>query len=185
MTYLVQGAALAPTTTGVPSSGHLRRLLVIFFAIALAITMIAIEAPLPTEARASGKSDAQKIVAYARTHIGARFRMGSIGNRFFDCSGLVFRVYQQAHLLKKIGGSRKRAAGYFKWFRQRGLASRHNPKPGDLIWWTKHGKIIHTGLYVGDGKAISALINPWGVKRHSLGGVRAKVLAFGHTRLDR
>ncbi len=185
MTYLVQGAALAPTTTGLLSSGQLRRLLVIFFAIALAITMIAIEAPQPTEARASQRSEAQRVIKNAQKHIGARFRMGSTGFRYFDCSGLVFRVYEEANLLRKIGGTRKRAASYFRWFKQRGLASRNNPKPGDVIWWTKYGKIIHMGLYVGGGRAISALINPWGVKRHSLGGVRAKVLAFGHTRLSR
>jgi cell wall-associated NlpC family hydrolase len=101
----------------------------------------------------------------------------------FDCSGLVYRVYQQAGLLRKIGGKRMLAASYYRWFKQRGLVSRSNPQVGDVVWWTHHGRISHTGLYVGGGKVISALINPWGVKRTSLRGIRVKFLAFGHVRL--
>jgi cell wall-associated NlpC family hydrolase len=52
-----------------------------------------------------------------------------------DCSGFVFRVYQQNGLLAKIGGGRKTAKGYYNWFRQRGLVSKKNPKVGDLIIW--------------------------------------------------
>lgn len=179
MSFLVQGAALAPTTTGVFSSGQLRRLLIAFIAIAMAVTILAIEAPVPTQAA----SDANRIVSYAKSHLGKRFQMGATGMRTFDCSGLVYRVYAQAGLLKKIGGSRMRAAGYYKWFRQRGLTSRSNPRVGDLIWWTKSGGIVHMGLFVGGGQSISALVNPYGVKRHSVSGISVKFLAFGHARL--
>ena len=182
MTYSVPGAALAPTATGLPSPGHLRRLLVIAVAIALAFTLIAVTAPPPTQAAGS---DADRVVAYAKSHLGKRFRMGATGMRYFDCSGLVFRVYAQANLLRKIGDSRKRAASYFSWFKRRGLASRTNPRQGDVIWWTQNGKIVHMGLYTGSGQALSALINPWGVRRHSVTGLRrVKLLAFGHTRLS-
>lgn len=182
MPYSVQGAALAPITTSVWSSAHLRRLLVVLVAIALAITVIAIEAPIAAQGRSS---DADRVVAYAKSHIGARFRLGTTGMRYFDCSGLVYRVYQQAGVVKKIGGTRKRAAAYYSWFRQRGLVGRSNPKVGDLIWWTKRGRIVHMGLYVGDNKAISALINPYGVRRHSVRGILVKFLAFGHAGLNR
>ena len=181
MPYLVQGAALAPTTTSLLSSTHLRRLIVAFVAIALAITMIAIEAPIATQAYSA--SDADRVVSYAQRHVGARFRIGSTGMRYFDCSGLVYRVYQQAGLVRKIGGTRKRAATYYKWFRQRGLASRSNPRVGDLIWWSKNGRIVHTGIYVGGNRAISALINPWGVSRHGV-NLSIRLVAYGHTRLS-
>lgn len=181
MPYLVQGAALVPTTTGVLSSGQLRRLLIAFIAIALAITMIAVEAPIATEARAS---DADRVMAFARSHIGARFRLGSTGMRYFDCSGLVFCVYSQAGLVRKIGGTRKRAAQYYHWFRKRGLVSRGNPQVGDLVWWTKRGRIVHVGMYAGGNRAISALINPYGVSRHRV-NLRIRLLGFGHTRLSR
>jgi cell wall-associated NlpC family hydrolase len=179
--YLVQGAALAPTTTGLFATGQFRRLVILFIAVALAVTLIAIEAPQATHA--SGRTDAQRVVAIARTHLGAHFRIGTTGMRYFDCSGLVYRVYQQAHLLNKIGGSRKKAAGYYHWFKRRGLVSRSNPQPGDIVWWTHHGRIVHTGLWIGNGRALSALTT--GVKTHSLRGISTRFLAFGHVRLNR
>src|SRR5688572_12162679 len=133
LTYPVQGAALAPTTTGVLSSGHLRRLMVALIAAALAVALIVTVAPEATEARA-GLSEAERVIAYARSHVGARFRIGTEGMRHFDCSGLIYRVFQQAGVGKKVGGTRKLAKGYYRWFKVRGLLSRSNPKPGDLIW---------------------------------------------------
>jgi len=180
--YLVQGAALAPITTGMLSSGHFRRLLIILTAIALAFTLIAVQAPAPTEAHGS---DAARVIAFAKSHLGARFRLGTEGMRYFDCSGLVYRVYQQAGVLNKIGGSRKLAAGYYRWFRERGLLGRSNPKAGDLIWYTKGGRITHMGLFVSGNRAISALINPYGVRSHSVRGIRVKFLSYGHVSLAR
>jgi cell wall-associated NlpC family hydrolase len=166
-------------------TGHFRRLLIAMIAIALALTLVAIQSPVAAQAKNGTEgSQAQRLIRIARTHIGARFQMGAEGMRRFDCSGLVYRVYQQAGLIRKIGGKRMLAAQYYHWFKSRGLASKSNPKPGDLVWWTKHGRIKHMGLYIGGGRALSALINPWGVKTHSLRGIRVKFLAFGHVRLD-
>ncbi len=181
MPYPVQGAALAPMTTGVFTTGQFRRVFIALIAIALAFTLIALEAPSVAQAG----SDADRVVAYAKSHIGARFRLGTEGPRYFDCSGLVYRVYQQAGLLNKIGGTRKRAANYYSWFRSRGLVSTGNPQVGDMIWYTKRGRIVHMGLYVGGTQAISALINPYGVKRHGVRSVHVRFLAYGHTRLGR
>lgn len=180
MSYAVQGAALAPITTGLFSSGQLRRLMIALMAIALAVTLIAVEAP--TSAQAG--SDAARVVGYAKSHLGKRFRIGTEGMRYFDCSGLVYRVYAQSGLLNRIGGGRMRAATYYKWFRQRGLISRSNPQVGDVIWWTKSGRIVHTGLYIGGGQAISALVNPYGVRKHSVKGIHVNFLAYGRTRLS-
>ncbi|HUQ99742.1 MAG TPA: NlpC/P60 family protein [Gemmatimonadaceae bacterium] len=159
--------------------------MLVFTAVALAIAIIAVSTPSPTfGADANSRSSqAARIVHFAKTHLGARFRIGSEGPRVFDCSGLVYRVYQQAGLVGKIGGKRMLAASYYRWFKQRGLVSRSNPQVGDVIWWTHKGRISHTGLYIGGGKAISALINPWGVKVHHLGTIHAKFLGFGHVRL--
>ena len=194
MTYLAYGAVTAPAPTSFMTSKSFRRIIILLTALALAVTLISIESPAATFG-ANGNNghgnknnhgrmtDAEKIVRYARSHIGARFRLGMEGNRYFDCSGLVYRVYSQAHLLRKIGGNRKLAIGYYKWFRSRGLVSRSHPKVGDLVWWTHHGRIEHIGIYVGNGRAISALTT--GVRRHHLGTVRAKFKAFGHVRLAR
>jgi cell wall-associated NlpC family hydrolase len=182
----VQGAVLAPTTTGAFSSGHIRRALIIVTAVLLAIAVIAIEAPQGTDARAPrpshpSRNQAAKVIHYATSHLGARFRIGSTGMRYFDCSGLVYRVYRQAGMLRKIGGTRMRAGGYYMWFRRHHAVSRTNPKPGDLIWWTKHGRIHHMGIYIGHGRALSALTT--GVKKHSLRGISVRFFAFGHVRL--
>jgi cell wall-associated NlpC family hydrolase len=181
----MQGAALAPITTGLLSSGQFRRLAVALIAIALALTLVAIEAPAATEAHASGRTEAQQIVAIAKSHLGAKFRMGATGMRYFDCSGFIYRVYAQAGLLNRVGGERRLAAGYYHWFHQRGLASRSNPKVGDLIIWTHNGRISHSGIYIGNGRAISALINPWGVKITHINTIHAHFFAFLHVRLQR
>ena len=184
MSYAVPGAAVAPLTTGVMSTGHFRRLLIALIAIALAVTLIAIESPVAAQAKGSEGGQAQRIVRIAKSHLGARFQMGAEGMRRFDCSGLVYRVYQQAGIVGKIGGKRMLAAQYYRWFKSRGLANKSNPKTGDLIWWTKKGRITHMGLYIGGGRALSALINPWGVRTHGIRSIRVKFLAFGHVRLE-
>jgi cell wall-associated NlpC family hydrolase len=156
-----------------------------FLACLLALSLVAIEAPAATQGHSSGRTEAQRIVAIAASHLGARFRMGSTGMRSFDCSGLIYRVYAQAGLLNRIGGQRRLAAGYYHWFKQRGQASRSNPKVGDLVIFTEHGRIAHSGIYVGNGHIISALINPWGVKRTHINTIHARFLAFLHVRLQR
>ena len=182
MSYAVPGA-LAPLTTGSSLTGQLRRVVIALIAVAIAISLMAITTP--PAAQAAEGSQADKIVRLAKDKLGSRFRMGATGPRVFDCSGLVFRTYQQAGLLSKIGGGRKRAVTYYHWFRARGLTSRGNPQPGDLVWWrTRDGRIGHMGLWIGDGKALSALINPYGVRIHGLTGVGARFIAFGHVRLE-
>lgn len=135
----------------------------------------------PQVARSFNPSQGRRIVRLAASHIGARFQIGASGMRYFDCSGLIYRVFAQAGQLGKVGGNRT-AAGYYYWFKQHGLANRHSPKPGDLVIWTHNGQISHSGIYVGGGRVISALINPWGVKKTSIHGIHARFLAFLHVR---
>jgi cell wall-associated NlpC family hydrolase len=156
----------------------------------LALSVLAVNLPVAsagqkTPDKHTHRTEAQRIVAFARSHLGARFALGSEGPRRFDCSGLIYRVYKQAGLLSRIGGQRRLAAGYYYYFKHRGKASRSNGQVGDLVIWTKHGHITHSGIYIGHGQVISALINPWGVKRTSLHGVRSHFLAFLHVNLQR
>ncbi len=184
MTYAVPGAQIARLPSS-PWTGQLRRLALVLIALALAVTLVAIEAPAAAQARASGRTEAQQIVNITMSRLGARFQMGAEGPRRFDCSGLIYSVYKQAGLLSRVGGQRKLAAGYYHWFKQRGLASRNNPRVGDLVIWTHKGRISHSGIFVGNGRVISALINPWGVKRTHINTIHAKFLAFLHVRLAR
>ncbi len=185
MSDAVWGDVMSPTSNS-RSGPRLRRLRIIFLAAVLAVTMFAVEAPSATFARSQpNRTEAQQIVRYARSHIGAKFRLGTEGPRYFDCSGLVYRVYKQAGLLNRVGGKRRLAAGYYKWFKARGRVSRHNPKVGDIVLWTHHGRIAHSGIYVGHGKVISALIQPWGVKKTHINTLHTKFFAFLHVNLKR
>ena len=181
----VQGELVAHHPSAPSGATHLRRVALVLIALALAVTLVAVEAPAAVEAGKRG-SEATRVIRFAKSHIGARFRLGTTGMRYFDCSGFVYRAYKQAGLLKRIGGTRKRAAGYYSWFRKRGLVSRRNPKPGDLIVWGKRGKgIQHIGIYMHSNRAISALVMPWGVRTHRVGGLHMPFKAYLHVRLKR
>lgn len=182
MADAIPGAQAAPTTTIGRSSFLPRPLRIALLAGLLALTALAVELPAATQAH--GGSQANHIVRLARSHIGARFRLGATGPHRFDCSGLIYRVYKQAGLVKRIGGERT-AAGYYHWFHRHGKTSRHNPRVGDLVVWKEHGKIAHSGIYVGRGHVISALINPWGVKKTHIHTLHAKFFAFLHVRISR
>lgn len=160
---------------------QLRRVGLILIALALAVTVVAIEAPAAQGHTTADGNQAGRVIRYAKSHLGAGFRLGTEGMRYFDCSGLVFRVFTQAGLINKIGGNRKRAAGYYGWFRKRGLVSRSNPRPGDLIVYTKHGRIAHIGIAISSTRAISALTS--GVRTHRHKTLDTRFMAYLHVGL--
>jgi len=167
-----------------------RRFRLIFLAGLLAFSLVAVEAPgaLGATGRYGHRTEAQRIVHNARRHLGRRFRLGYEGPRYFDCSGLVFRVYKESGLIRRVGGKRRLAGGYYHYFRNRGKANKRNPHVGDLVVWRKKGErgISHIGIYVGRGRVISALINPWGVSRTTIRGLRGqRVVAFLHVNIRR
>jgi cell wall-associated NlpC family hydrolase len=184
-----QGAQIAPTSTRGRSGIVPRPFRLALLAGLLVLSALAVETPAATQAHTATTShhmsQAQRIVRIASSHIGARFRLGTEGPRTFDCSGLIYRVYKQAGLLNKIGGMRRQAAGYYFWFKHHNRANRSNPKVGDLVIWKEKGKIAHSGIYVGHGHVISALINPWGVKRTHINTLHAKFFAFLHVNITR
>lgn len=154
----------------------------------LALATIALESPVAIQAHSGGttgrygRTDATRIVRFLESKIGDRFQMGANGPRRFDCSGLVYAAYKNAGLASRIGGART-AAGYYYYFKRHHAVSRSNPRVGDIVVWKEHGKIAHSGIYVGHGHVISALINPWGVKRTHIGTLHAQFFAFLHVHL--
>lgn len=116
------------------------------------------------------------VVALARTHLGARYRSSATGPSSFDCSGLVWRVFEQARLGRKVTSRTARAI--YLAYRNRGLASRSNPQVGDLVVW---GYGSHVGIYIGQGRAISALVG--GVRVHRVNALTTPFTAYLHTRL--
>jgi hypothetical protein len=143
--------------------------------LALAIVLVGPGAAPTPAAAASGGADA--VIAAARDYLGHPYQLGAEGPKSFDCSGLLYRVFSDAGELPRIGGMRLLARGYLRWFSSRGLFTKDQSqaRPGDLVVWND-GE--HIGIYMGRGEAISALINPYGVRVHSLGGIHQRVTQF-------
>jgi cell wall-associated NlpC family hydrolase len=158
-----------------------RRLLVIVAMLVAALLTL----PSPVAAGAAANTEAQQIVSTARNELGGRYSFSATGPSSFDCSGLVYFVYKQAGLLDRIGGKRRTVAGYHNWFNKHGTVTKSlsSAQVGDVLVW---GKNKHTGIYIGNGKAISALVNPWGVTEHKVVGyIHMKLTAVLHVKLER
>jgi cell wall-associated NlpC family hydrolase len=139
--------------------------------------------PGPAAASSAPVTEAQRVISVASAELGHKYAFASTGPRF-DCSGLVFYVFKKAGLLDRIGGGRKTVAGYYHWFKTNGTVTHSiaDAQPGDILVW---GRNHHTGIYVGDGYAISALVNPWGVTRHKYDWIHMKLTAVLHVQLER
>jgi len=140
--------------------------------------------PSPPTAHAAdpGKAEASvaKVIAEARSHLGARYRWAAEGPTSFDCTGLVLRAFADAGLLKNVGGWKNRSAyAMYQWFRRQGLTTRTGGRPGDVIIW---GGGSHAGIYLGNGLAISALRE--GVRIHRVHAVTARFTAYARTKLS-
>jgi len=131
---------------------------------------------------AAAETDYQKVFSVAKAQLGDPWKHYAKGPHKFDCVGFVWYVYAQNGLKDRIGGYRG-VKSYYNWFRSRGLVSKTNPKVGDLIVW---GRFKHIGIYIGDGKAISALVNPYGVKIHKVKGyLNVGFKAYLHVKINR
>jgi cell wall-associated NlpC family hydrolase len=120
---------------------------------------------------------ADQVIAIAKSKLGGRWAYGAAGPGVFDCSGLVIYSFKKAGVASIVGFGRLRSArALYAWFRDRGLASRTNGLPGDLVIW---GGGTHVGIYLGNGMAISTLVN--GVRVHSIRATTARFTAFLHT----
>jgi cell wall-associated NlpC family hydrolase len=98
--------------------------------------------------------------AAAETH----YRIGSTGPTYFDCTGLVYRVFEDCAALDLIGAlGEQDVRSYYDWFSAREQADTQMPKLGDLIVYGPD--FAHIGIYTGDGTAISTLTK--GVQEHS------------------
>jgi cell wall-associated NlpC family hydrolase len=119
----------------------------------------------------------ENVILAAKQYLGVPYRVGTEGPSLFDCSGLVFRAFSDVGLVDRIGGARLRAAGYMRWFASRGLmtADESQAQRGDLVIYNGG---THIGIFLGDGRVISALTNPFGVTVHSLHGVGLPVTGF-------
>lgn len=91
-----------------------------------------------------------KIVGYAKSKIGARYFWGASGPKYFDCSGFVYWVHNQAGI-KLI---RTTAEEYSQMGKK---ISYSELMLGDVITFDYGSGVQHIGIYIGDGKMVHAL----------------------------
>ncbi len=148
-----------------------------FIPVALAGAVLFSLAPSTPAAATTTTTEAQQIIGIARAQLGDPWRYGAAGPTAFDCSGLVRYAFRRAGDGGAIRSSYLRSArSIYLNFKARGLASRTNPRVGDLVIW---GYGTHIGIYIGNGKAISTLRN--GVRIHGVFAVTARFTAYLHT----
>jgi cell wall-associated NlpC family hydrolase len=144
------------------------------------IVAILVSLMLVSTTPVAAQTEAGHVIGIARNQLGEPWVWATRGPDRFDCIGLVHYSFKKAALLDRIGGRYRSIRGYKDWFANRGLASRSNGKPGDLVIW---GRFQHIGIYLGDGKAISTLTS--GVAIHSVFKISVPFRTFLHVKLAR
>lgn len=146
-------------------------------AVALGLAIVLLAPSVGGGSAVAAPDPASAVIVAARSYLGTPYKLGTEGPNLFDCSGFIYRAFKDAGELPRIGGMRLRAVGYMRWFVARGLFTRDADKaePGDLVVWDNGS---HAGIYLGDGKAISALKNPWGITIHSITGLGLPLTYF-------
>lgn len=188
MSEAVQGAPVAHKPA--PSrSTLLSRTVMLGSALLLALTMAAVEAPAVSadgsDAEPAKGSQAALILRLSRQAVGHGFRMGTEGPKYFDCSGLIWSVYKRAGLVGRVGGARRGATGYLRWGQKQGRLHRGKAHIGDVMLWGDHGRARHSGIYIGNGRVISALNPKLGVRNHPMGWIHMRLLGILHTGISR
>lgn len=143
-------------------------------ALALALAVVLVGAGAPAAPATAAMDRAEAAVQAARGYLGIPYRLGATGPNKFDCSGLIFRIFADTDQLALIGGKRMRAVHYLKWFTRRGLATKRDAVRGDLVVW---GDGAHIGIYLGKGRAISALTDT-GVTVHGVHAISYRFTTF-------
>ena len=89
-----------------------------------------------------------KIVKLAKAQVGDSYRAGRTGPDAFDCSGLTSYVYKHA------AGIDLPRVSYSQWRKVKRVRYRDS-QPGDLVFYFRGGA-HHVGIYIGNGKMVSA-----------------------------
>ena len=120
-----------------------------------------------------------RVVRIALAQRGKRYVRGAAGPRAFDCSGLVLDSYRHAGVSGHLGGGHS-ARGMLYWGRIHGRTSRSNPRVGDVVIY---GNGSHAGIYIGNGRVISALNTRLGIRVTGLHALTVPFTTFIHTKI--
>ncbi len=89
--------------------------------------------------RISGNSTSAAILKEAKKHLGTKYKYGGTNSKGFDCSGLVCHAYEKGADISLPRRSRDQ-------FKEGKKIKLKEALPGDLIFFSKNGKINHVGL---------------------------------------
>ena len=103
-------------------------------------------------------SEADHVLQILRNQVGKPYKYATAGPDTFDCSGLVWYVFNTAGLADRMGGKRRGATGYLNYWRENWpnqvSSNLADARPGDILIW---GGGKHAGVYVSGNWAVSAL----------------------------
>jgi cell wall-associated NlpC family hydrolase len=107
-------------------------------------------APAAPAAAPASPSRGNIIVSTALKYVGARYAMGGVGPRYFDCSGFVYFVMNHSG----VGMSRDM---YAQWNSGPHISS-SNLAAGDILFFSNTYKrgLSHVGIYIGNGRFVHA-----------------------------
>ena len=111
----------------------------------IAVLLISVAPFMSTQASAATGNE---IVNYAKSLEGIRYQYGGTTTSGFDCSGFTSYVFD------KMGISLNRTAA--SQYTEGSAVSKSNLQPGDLVFFDNLGYTSHVGIYIGNGKFISA-----------------------------
>ena len=125
----------------------------------------------------SASSLGASAAAMAKSLLGCRYRSGGAGPSAFDCSGLMYYIYQQlGYPIARGSSSQYYNSGYF--------VSLDAMQPGDLIFFFDSrfdgsgGTLptTHVGMYVGGGQFIHASTTSYRVQYDSVSGYYSRYI---------
>lgn len=99
----------------------------------------------------------EKLVEYAKSFLGFKYVWGGTTPAGFDCSGLMQYVYKNV-------ANRKIARVSYQQANEGKEVALKDIKKGDLVFYSKTGRIDHVGMYIGDGLVLHASGKNEGVK---------------------
>ena len=131
--------------------------------------------PSPGPELTSAEQRIENVIAAAQAYLGVPYKLGAEGPDLMDCSGLIYRSFMDAGEGRRMSGARLGVRSYVKWFAARGrlVLDEADAVRGDLAIW---GAGQHMGIYLGDGRVISAVTS--GVKVHALHGISLELTGF-------
>jgi peptidoglycan endopeptidase LytE len=105
--------------------------------------------PASREQETSPAATGKRIAAIACKYIGVPYRWAGTSPRGFDCSGFTQYVFRQVDIDLPRTASDQAGSGSH--------VDKKDLQVGDLVFFNTYGKgISHVGIYLGDGKFISA-----------------------------